>query len=129
MSDRFEDLLVELEYLRIRRLELAEERRAHEQVLGEPITPELVERLRQVFLKTLRRCGNEALAARHVAAHIQHEKALATVLRLCEEGATTAAIEAAGAARDEAMEDLERLIAEADAFLASLEPGDAGGRP
>ena len=104
----------ELEFLRVRALEILQEKRAAEAAFGEPITDDNIGGIVAGVLDALRQSGNDALAGRYASAFDRFEAAHAVSQRAILAGVVD---EAALEQMNDAVEDYERVEAEVLAFL------------
>jgi hypothetical protein len=120
-------------FYRVRHAELHPGLAATEQRIGIRITEENIGEVLQGTMKAIRRFGNPALADKYLAGYDNARRALKTLgefVALQAERILTdiegAQMEAAQEAVDEAAEEFERVVAEASAYLDSLDDQKGG---
>jgi stage V sporulation protein SpoVS len=107
----------ELEFLTTRLSELRAELQANEAELGMPIDEETAPKIIAEVVSVLRDAGKAELAVRYETAVTEAMSAIADHQRLIEDKADDVAISAARERQDDAVENLQRVDAEVDAFL------------
>jgi stage V sporulation protein SpoVS len=96
---------------------LRAELQANEAELGMPIDEETAPKIIAEVVSVLRDAGKAELAVRYETAVTEAMSAIADHQRLIEDKADDVAISAARERQDDAVENLQRVDAEVDAFL------------
>jgi hypothetical protein len=121
MTDH-DDVRLRLEFLNERLATLKEEKRQHEEAIGEVLDEKSYGKVLAGLLDALRQSGNEALAIKYESALEQFNRCAQALERCNLAGEVN---EAAADKMEEAVEDLERVQADVSVWFDSIEKGSA----